>query len=71
MALLFPMASTLIIWNSNGPDAVADLEGVRGGWGCSVQLPWESKLFHFYEEFWENAGKMVKLNPLSKLEPHF
>ena len=37
----------------------------------SVDAPLESKLFHFHGEFWEIAGKMVKLNPLGKVEPPF
>ena len=40
-------------------------DGFRGGsWGGgSVESPLESKLFHFLDEFWENAGKMLKSTP--------
>ena len=41
------------------------LQVVRGG---SVESLLESKLFRLYGEFSKIAGKMVKLNPLSKVE---
>ena len=32
--------------------------------------PFESKLFHFHGEFWENTSKMVKSKPLrANLKP--
>ena len=36
--------------------------GFKEGFAESVEPPLESKLFHFYGEFWENADNMVKWN---------